>query len=61
MKKEKQYDADAVVEVDDDGWRIYRCPHCNAWDYAIQGQKGDVTPGRYNCGVCGSHFLVKED
>jgi hypothetical protein len=43
-----------------DGWVLYRCPHCNCWDYALQGSDTLlVKPGVYNCDECGLPFEIK--
>lgn len=36
--------------------KVWRCPHCNAWDYALQGE--NVTPGTYQCDHCGGEFWI---
>lgn len=51
----------AIAEVKPDGWRIWRCPHCNAWDWALQGHKGQVRPGPYTCEECGGVFGIPKE
>jgi hypothetical protein len=35
--------------------KVHRCPHCNVWDYALQG---NPDPGVYNCDECGLPFEI---
>ncbi len=51
----------AVKDIAADGWIKWRCPHCNAWDYALQQSPDKVvcpTPGKYDCTDCGEPFVI---
>ena len=51
---------DRFDHIKDPDWIIYRCPHCNAWDYALQGNTKLTKPGIYTCDECGGKFEIKE-
>lgn len=36
---------------------MIRCPHCNAWDRALE----DAKPGVYTCEVCSKEFELDSD
>lgn len=41
-----------------DGWVLWRCPQCNAWDYSLQGTPDMWLSGVHTCTECGQEFEI---